>query len=132
MPATNYANNNFLNYNFGRVTTGSPPTTWYLGLSTTAITGSGIVTEISGSGYARQAITNDKTKWTTALSGSLTNSGSVEFTATGAWGNILYAFLSDHLTSGSVWYYYQLNPSLSIQAATTIPVEIGSIIVNKT
>lgn len=132
MPATNYANNNFLNYNFGKVTTGSPPATWYVGLSTTTITGSGIVTEISGSGYARQPIANDKSNWTTALSGSLTNSASLAFTATGAWGDIPYGFLADHLTSGSVWYYYQFNPALSVQAATTIDVAVGSIIVNKT
>lgn len=88
------------------------PTNIYVGLSTTAcnVDGTGI-TEVSGGGYARVAIPNNSTNWTTPASKQVKNVNTVTFnTATANWntyvasGGILYAvfFESASGTSGNL------------------------------
>lgn len=128
MAATNYARDKMLDYNFGSVAY-SVPASFYLGLSTTTINAGGsTATEPVGAAYARVPITNDKTSWTYSSSGCLLNSTSLSFVeSSGSWGTITYLFLSDALTSGSIWFYQLLPTSKIVQANTAATFSASSI-----
>ena len=128
MAATNYARNKILDYNFGS-TAYSVPASFFMGLSTTTISVTGSnATEPSGAAYARVEISNDKTNWTYASSGCLLNSASVVFTeSSGSWGTVTNIFLSDTLTSGSIWFYEALPSSKVVQTNTIVSFSASSI-----
>ena len=109
----------------------TPATTYYFGLSTTTINIDGTgATEPSGGAYARVALTNDKTSWTTASNGALTNSVAVTFAeSTASWGTITYVGMWDALTGGNLWWYDALSPTRTVASATTVLFAIGSITV---
>jgi len=138
MPATIFAINRSLNSDFGGIS-GSAPATYYLGLSTTALTSldtsGSVATEPSASyGYERYPLPNDKSTWTTATAGSLVNAISGSFASTStAWGTIRSAFLADDsaIGSGTIWYYYTLSPVLIVQENTTVVFEENSIIASR-
>jgi hypothetical protein len=73
-------------------TTGTPtrPTTWYLALHAGANGGSGAANELSGNGYARQAITFS----VTGNVATSTNAQTFGPNTTSAWGTV---------TDGSIW-----------------------------
>jgi len=113
--------NKILDNNLG-ATANTPPGTYYVGLSTTTvlIDGTG-ETEPSGGSYARVAITNNKTTFTTAASGELTNDINISFTeSTDAWGTITYVFLADALSGGNIYFFEALPASKTVQTATTV------------
>ena len=130
--AITYASaNKILDRNFGG-TAYTPIATMYFSLSTTpyAIDGTG-GTEPSGGAYARVALVNDKTNWTTASNASLTNSAAVTFAeSTASWGTVVAVGIFDALTSGTLWFYDTLTPSRSIASATTVLFAIGAITVS--
>ncbi len=66
------------------------PGTVYIALSTTTPTAAGgNFTEPSGNGYARVAVTNNKTNWSTDAAGALENAVAFAFAqATGSWGTV--------------------------------------------
>src|SRR5580692_11276739 len=78
------------------------PTAVYVGLYTVTPSPSGGGTEVSGSAYARQAVT-----FGTPTSGSLSNSAAVTFpAATGSgWGTISYFGIWDDVSTGNLLYY---------------------------
>jgi hypothetical protein len=132
MSSTNYARNKSLDKKFG-ATDYTPPSTLYMGLSTTTIyvTGSG-ATEPAGSGYARVGIANTKSNWTYASSGCIVNSASIVFPeASGSWGTITDVGFWDSVTSGSLWYYTTINP-LIVQTLTTVQFAGSSIAISET
>lgn len=121
MSVSAYASNKILDRNFGG-TSFTVPTTYYIGLSTTApaFDGTGI-TEPSGGAYARVAMVNNKTNWSNATLGILENLTSVEFAeSTASWGTITHVFISDALTSGNMWYYEALDTSRTVADSTTV------------
>jgi hypothetical protein len=88
------------------------PSAVYLGLFTVAPTDTGGGTELSGSGYARQAITF-------AVSGTdptlATNSSAIEFpTATGSWGTLVAVAVFDALTTGNMLAWADLASSRTV------------------
>jgi len=113
--------NKILDYNFGK-TAHTPPTTYYVGLSTTTINIGGTgATEPVGGAYARVAVTNNKTNFTVAALGSLKNDVSISFVeSTSAWGTITYVFLADALTAGNIYFYEALSAPKTVQSATTV------------
>lgn len=122
------SSNKVLDRLFGQ-TAFTPPTTYYFGLSTTTInidnTGA---TEPSGGAYARVAMVNDKSNWSVAANGLLTNLTAVTFAeSTASWGTITYVFLSDLATGGNIWFYDVLSPARTVASATTVQFAIGSI-----
>lgn len=130
MSVTFYSSNRVLDRVMGGVAF-TPPTTYYFGLSTTTINIDGTgATEPSGGAYARVALTNDKTSWTTASNGTLTNSVAVTFAeSTTSWGTITYVGMWDALSGGNLWWYDVLTPSRTVASATTVLFAIGSITV---
>lgn len=138
MPATYFAINRSLNSDFG-AQSGSAPSTWYLGLSTAILTKnniSGSEASEPGDTYARVAIPNDKSNWTTVsgVAGSLVNIFSGSFPqSTTPWGTIYSTFLADSATTnaGKIWYYYPLSPAITVQENTSVPIDAGAIQVTR-
>ena len=106
MAITTYQANRLNNYLFG-ATSFTPNGTYYIGLSTTAINAAGTgVTEPTGGGYKRVAVTNNKTNFTDSTGGIVQNKVQFEFPeSTTAWGTITHVFIADSLTGGNILYY---------------------------
>ena len=68
----------------------------YFGLSTQTITeGASGILEPSGASYTRVAVSNNKTTWSNASAGSLSNAIAITFpVATGSWGTVVDFFLA--------------------------------------
>ena len=98
------------------------PTAWYLGLFTAAPGEAGGGTEVSGNGYAREAVTF-------TVSGNLaTNSGAIEFAAaTGTWGTITHVAVFDALTGGNQIAYAALSTSKAIDTGDILRVPAGDL-----
>jgi hypothetical protein len=121
---SNYQANRILDRSFGNVTF-TVPTTMYLGLSTTTINadGTGITEPSAVNGYARVSITNDKTQWGNASTGTLANIAAFTFPqSSSSWGTITYVFLSDSVTigAGNLLFYDTLSPSRTVASLTTV------------
>jgi hypothetical protein len=128
MAYTNYAKNKLQDLMLGGVSF-TPPTNYYLALSTTNISSSGSnVSEPVGAGYARVQIPNTKSYFSYSTSGCITNSTSLVFAETsGSWGTITDIALTDSLTSGSVWMYTTLTTPKIVQSDTIISFSASSI-----
>ncbi len=133
MPATYYAINQSLDLDFG---SGSyvPPTSYYLGLSTTVIDPTGAtVTEPIDPSYERYEIPNDdKSFWTEASDGQITNGSTVLFPQSSeAWGSIATVFLSSASVAGNVWFYDNLDVPITIGPNTELELEPGIIVIER-
>lgn len=129
MNITNYERNRLVDHSFGGVSA-SPVANWYIGLSTTVIdeTGNTVTEPSSGDGYARKAIPNDKSNWTTSASGVVTNASAIVLDeSTASWGTIVSIFLADSLTGGNVCYFQTASPTFPVVASTEITFEAGTI-----
>ncbi len=109
----------------------SEPSTWYVGLSFNPIEfdGTGESEPVGGS-YARVAILNNKSNWSTAVSSStsatLSNTTSIEFTeSTGDWGLVTSVFLAN--SSGEIWFHEVLSTPRTVEELTTVFFEAGGI-----
>lgn len=86
-----------LNHVF-RNTAYTQPATIYMGLYTAAPTDAGGGTQVSGGGYARQAVT-----FGAPSGGQIANTGAVAFTASGAnFGTVVAVGFFDALTAGNL------------------------------
>lgn len=84
MPKTNYANAQIQSALYGGSSLGAPAT-WYVGWSTTQPNQDGSnVTEPSGNGYARVAVTNNATNFPAAVDNTLLPSGATTWAASTA------------------------------------------------
>jgi len=100
MALTNYLENALLNATV-RNTTYTSPATVYLALYSVAPTASTAGTELSGSGYSRQAIT-----FNAPSGGSVTSNVTVTFgPATANWSTINATAVVDASTSGNIMYF---------------------------
>jgi hypothetical protein len=145
MPLTNYSLQKTLVLLFGD-TALVPPTTYYVGLSSTtptqASTSNWGFTEptIGTNGYARVAVTNNTTNFVPIgvepSSGyTLQNGTTITFSAsTGAWAsgvNLTYAGLWDAATSGNLWGYGLLSPVVQVTNTGYSPAfAIGQLVIN--
>lgn len=126
----NFLENAILNEAFGG-TSFTPSGTLYVGLSSSAINDDGTgITEPTGTGYARVAFTNDKTNWTTATTGSLSNAVAITFPQAGSnWGEITHTFISDQATTGNMYCHGALTSSKNITTSDTAEFAIGSFVI---
>lgn len=98
------------------------PTAWYLGLFTAAPGEAGGGTELSGSGYARQAVTF------TVSGNTASNNAAIEFpTATGSWGAITHVAVFDASTAGNMIAYASLTASKTIDTGDVLRVPSGDL-----
>lgn len=106
-----------------RNTAFTSPTTVYLALYTTDPTDADTGTELSGNGYARQAIT-----FGAPSNGVSTNSAAIDFPqATGSWGTVAYIGIRDASTAGNLLYHTALDVSKTIDTGDVFRVAIGSL-----
>ena len=119
MSLTDYGENLFLtNYKTGG--------TAYLGLFTLSPGESTPGTEVSGNGYARQAVT-----FGTVSGGSMSNSADIEFDpATGTWGTVNSWGLFDASTGGNLVWYGALDIGKTVTAGDIFRVAAGNLILS--
>ena len=109
------------------MTTGSAtrPTAWYVGLFTAAPSDSGGGTEVSGSGYAREAVTFAAAS---TPGGTTSNTGDVDFTAAGGnWGTITHIGIFDASSSGNLLWHGSMTASKIVNDGDTLQFSTGNI-----
>jgi hypothetical protein len=133
MSYTNLARNQIGDYLFGG-TAFSNLGTFYLGLSTTTILSDGTgATEPVAGAYARVALANNKTTFSVASAGSLTNLITISFAeSTASWGTITHVFLAAAGTSGvnDIWYYEALPTPKAVASQTTVSFSPSALTVS--
>jgi hypothetical protein len=109
------------------MTTGSAtrPTEWYVALYTVAPSDSGGGTEVSGSGYAREAVTFDAAA---TPGGTTSNTGAVSFTASGgSFGTVVAIGIFDAVTVGNLLWHGTMTASKTVDDGDTLEFSIGNI-----
>tara|TARA_Y100000401_G_C8249685_1_gene187454 strand:+ start:305 stop:691 length:387 start_codon:yes stop_codon:yes gene_type:complete len=104
------------------------PTSVFIGLSTGTFADDNSGTEITGNGYARQAVT-----FAAASGGTASSNATVTFpTATGTWGNIQFFGIFDAASSGNLLLHGALSSSKNITTGDVIRINSGDVTVNAT
>ncbi len=132
MSFTNFLEHAVLDYVFG-LTSYVPSGTLYVGLSTTTPTEAGGNFTEPASGYARVAVTNNKTNWSTATqngtSGEIHNRTTITFpTSSGNWGTITHAGLFDHSGAGNLLTQAPLTNQQTVNINNTLAYASGAMI----
>lgn len=103
------------------------PATVYTGLYTVAPTATTAGTEVAGGSYARVAST-----FGAAAAASAANSGAITFpVASGAWGTIVAAAISDALAAGNQLYYGALGTPKVVGIGDQLNFAIGALTVTE-
>ena len=124
---TDYSNNKLLDLVFGSVAY-EPPSTLYLGLSTTAANKSGKVSEPSGGGYARAAAVNNTSSFPAASGATKSNATAFEFPApTANWGTVVSLFIADAPSGGNILASSDLTASRTINFGCQVLVSAGAL-----
>lgn len=101
------------------------PTAWYVALYTAAPSDSGGGTEVTGNGYAREAVTFAAA---TSPGGTTSNSGAVTFTASGGnWGSITHIGIHDALSGGNLLWHGAMTAAKTVNDGDTLEFSIGNI-----
>ena len=99
------------------------PTTVYLALFTTDPLDDASGTEVSGAGYARQAVT-----FGAPAGGIVSNTGAVSFTASGGnFGTVTHAAIFDALTLGNMLFHTPLDAAEVVNDGGTLTFAIGDV-----
>lgn len=102
------------------------PATIYVALYTVAPDDTGGGTEVSGGGYVRQSMA-----FGTAASGSISNSGSVEFpTATADYGTVVAMGLFDASSAGNLLAYGDLTTSKTVSNGDVFRFNASSVTIS--
>ncbi len=119
---SDYLELKFLDHFTGRAAT-SAPNAVYLGLSTGSMVDDNSGTELSGSGYARQAIT-----FAAAASGSIASNAAAEFpAATGSWGSVSHWAIYDAASSGNQLFHGSFATAKTIATGDILKVASGDL-----
>ncbi|HQY68711.1 MAG TPA: hypothetical protein PLD38_15655 [Pyrinomonadaceae bacterium] len=109
-----------------RNTTYTAPAGVYVGLLTAAPTDAGGGTEVSGSNYARTAVTFGAP----SPSGTCANSVAVTFpTPSGSWGACTHFGIYDASTAGNLLYWAALGATETPLSGNTVSFAIGALVV---
>jgi hypothetical protein len=122
MSKANYAETAVVDWLLGGATP-TRPTTRYLARHTADPGETGATAEISGNGYARQAVT-----FGAASGGAASNTSTHTFTAAGgSWGTITYFSVWDASTSGNCLYSGALTTARTIADTESLTVAAAAI-----
>lgn len=122
MSKSNYAEIAVLDWLLGGATP-TRPSARYLALHTDDPGEDGATGELSGGGYARQAVTFDA-----AASGATSNTSTHTFTASGGdWGTVTHFSIRDAETGGNCLYVGALSTSRTIGDGESGTVAAGDI-----
>jgi hypothetical protein len=127
---THYAEAAILNVLL-RATAFTTPAAVYVALFTAAPGEAGGGTEVSGTAYARQAVTFGAP--TTSTTGSsCANSADVTFpTAGSAWGTVTHFGIFDAASGGNLLYYSSLTSSITIASGDPVKFNTGALVVTE-
>lgn len=121
-----------MNYRFG-LTLVAPPSTHWLGLSTTQPTSSGgNITEVTGGSYSRVQAPNNYTTWPATV-GRANKSNAIPFTfptATASWGTPTWFILFDAVTAGLMRAYGPITNPVQVLSGATPSFPIGSLVIS--
>lgn len=121
MSASNYLEDALLNATLGNVSYTTPATV-YTALYSVAPTDSTAGTELSGSGYSRQATAFSVT------SGVATNSANVTFgPASATWSPAVAWSVTDSASGGNILYYGNLNTTQVVLNGNSLTFGIGNV-----
>jgi len=120
---SDYLEDAFLDHFLGTSST-SAPAAVYIGLHTADPTDAGTGAEVSGNGYARQAIT-----FASAASGSISNNAAVEFPAatTSSWGSVSHWAIYDASTGGNQLFHGSFDTAKTIAVGDILKVAASSL-----
>lgn len=104
-------------------------TTIWVGLSSAAPTEAGAASEITGTSYARVAITASTANFTShGAAGPSSNANAITFPqAGGSWGTVSHIFISDASTAGNILYHGALTASKTIAANDTFQIAANDL-----
>ena len=98
------------------------PTAWYIGLFTAPPGEAGGGTEVSGTGYVREAVTF------TVTGDTASNSAAVEWpVAGGSWGTITDLAIFDAVTAGNMIGYATLTAAKAIATGDVFRIPLGDL-----
>lgn len=101
------------------------PTAWYLALYTAAPNDAGGGTEVSGNGYAREALTFGAAA---SPAGTTSNTNLVTFEADGgSWGTITHFGIFDAVSSGNLLWHGAMTAERTIGNGDKLEFAIGSV-----
>lgn len=130
MSKSNYLENAMLDHVLGGGNYTRPATLYCaLFLQSSAVGEAGGGTEVSGTGYAREAITNDATNFPAASGGAKSNGVVVDFGTVGAggWGQVGSFGLFDASSGGNLLYYGSLGTPKTLDAGDEVTFPIGAL-----
>lgn len=113
---------------FGGTQWAGKPTTFYLGLFTTAGSDTGPGTEYTGNGYARKSIACNSANWTVS-GASVENLLAIKFAnaATADWEGITHWGLFDKATGGNLLFYGQFKETRTVPKYSTANIPVGEL-----
>jgi len=104
------------------------PATLYIGLYTVAPTDAGGGTEVTGGSYVRKSVTNNKTTWTAAAAGAVSNAIEITFVgATASWGTVVAFGIFDAESAGNLLYWADLTTNKTIDSGDTAKFAVGDL-----
>lgn len=119
---SDYLENKILDHVLANTTYVSP-TTVYIGLSTGSFADDNSGTELTGNGYARQAMAFDA-----AVSGATDNTSNVDFpAATASWGTVSHYGLFDASTGGNLLIHGAFTASKAIGTGDVLRISAGEL-----
>jgi hypothetical protein len=105
--------------------TAARPSAWYVALYTAAPSDAGGGTELSGSGYAREAVAFAAA---TSGTGTTSNTGVVIFTADGGdWGSVTHMGIHDASSGGNLLWHGSLAAAKTVADGDTLEFAVGNI-----
>tara|TARA_R110000772_G_scaffold81597_5_gene173503 strand:- start:233 stop:625 length:393 start_codon:yes stop_codon:yes gene_type:complete len=105
--------------------TATRPTTWFVALFTAAPNDAGGGTELSGNGYAREAVTFDAVS---SGAGTTQNAGLVSFTAAGgSWGSVTHIGIFDAVSTGNLLMHGIMGTARTVNDGDDLEFAIGDI-----
>lgn len=113
-----------------RGTAYTAPTTWYVGLMTTACTDSAAGTEVTGGAYARVGVASGTGTWAavSAGNGTTSNVNAINFTTPSAsWGTVTHFGLWDAASAGNLLICQALTASKTINSGDTVSFAAGAL-----
>lgn len=120
MTFSNYLELELLDHVFGAASFSAPASVFF-SLHTADPTDDGSGTEVSGNNYARKSETNNKTTWTVAASGALSNDIVITFaTPSGPWGTVTHFGIWDASTGGNLLAHGALDASRAPDDGDTV------------
>ncbi len=115
---------------FGKLPTPAIPSTYYIGLSTTAPNTDGTgVSEPSGGSYARIALSNSSTALTPPDANAMViNKNEIMFPeSTANWGRVTHYVIYDSPNGGNLLMAGELMTPRTAETATTITIKPGQV-----